>query len=180
MSRFLRNALIVLAIAAVTHVAAIWFVPRGIMSLVIDGVVERAEGFNRTYHQPPIDDKARTVVLPSPDIRYSACALDLAAGPVEVKAMPPASYFSLSVFDAITDNVAVISNGTTGTGPIHLVIAAEGAKPALPAGAHLVTVPTDRGLLLLRGLAATPALAEATEAARQTLVCRPFARDSAG
>ncbi|MCF4165355.1 DUF1254 domain-containing protein [Zavarzinia compransoris] len=181
MSRFFRTALIVLAIAAVTHVGAIWAVPRGIMALVIGGVAEAAAGYNRAYHPPPIDDKARTVVLPSPDIRYSICALDLSAGPVEVTATPPASYFSLSVFDAITDNVAVISNATTGTGPIHLVIAGEDtAAPALPDDAHLVTLPTTTGLLLLRGLAATPALAEAAETARRTLVCRPLARDSAG
>lgn len=169
MNRFLRLGLIVLPIAVVTHVAAVWAVPRVIMHMVVTRSAEAAGGFDRAYHPPPIDDKARWVVLPSPDLRYSICALDLADGPVEVTATPPDSYFSLSVFDAATDNVAVVSNGTTGSGPIHLVIAQE-AVP-VPAGAHLVTMATTRGLLLLRALAATPEQAAVAEAARRTLDC---------
>ncbi|PWR18820.1 DUF1254 domain-containing protein [Zavarzinia compransoris] len=175
-ARLLRRAAIVLVVAAVTHVAAVWALPRLIMSVVIDRAAATAGGPNRPLHPPAVDDTSRWVVLPSPDLRYSSCALDLRQGPVEVSATPPESYFSLSVFDAITDNVFVISNATTGSGPIRLVIAGpDKPPPTLPEGARLVTMPTETGLLLLRALAATPELAAAADEARRTLVCKPLA-----
>ena len=171
-ARLLRRAAIVLAIAAATHLVAIWAVPRVIMRVVIERSAAIAGGPNKPHHPPAVDDKSRWVVLPSPDLRYSTCSLDLSQGPVVVSATPPESYFSLSVFDAVTDNVFVISNATTGSGPIHLVIAGPGtAAPSEPAGAKLVTMPTEKGLLLLRALAATPELAAAADKARETLAC---------
>ncbi|RJF87569.1 DUF1254 domain-containing protein [Oleomonas cavernae] len=172
MSGFLRALGIVVLIAVPVHLATVWYAPRLIMAAVIERSAEIAGGFNKPMHTPPVDHTARRVVLPSPDLLYSSCTLDLAAGPVAVSATPPNGYFSLSLFDAATDNVFVINDTKAGGQPIHLLVAGPSTPAAAPAqGEILVQMPSDRGFLLLRALAATPELAASADVARRTLAC---------
>jgi len=169
---FTRSLLPVLLIAAVVHAAAVWAVPRLVMHKVMQAIAAHG-GPNTVYHAPPATAAARTIPLPSPDLLYSTCALDLAAGPVEVSVTPGPDYLSLAVFDAATDNSFVTNDENAHGQPIHLLIAGPATPdPSVPAGATLVRPDTARGLLLLRGLAATPELRARNDAARHSLVCR--------
>lgn len=174
MKGFLKALAAVLVIAAAVHLLAVWYTPRLVMGEVIARSAEAAGGFNRPLHAPAVDHTARRVVLPSPDLLYSTCTLDLGAAAVRVSARPPAGYFSLSVFDALTDNVFVVNDKGAGGQPLRLLIVGPGTPAATAEpGETLVRMPSDQGLLLLRALAATPELAAGAEAARRTLACGP-------
>jgi uncharacterized membrane protein len=169
---FLRFVLPVLFVAVVVHVALVWAVPRLVMYKVMQGAA-RLGGANMVYHAEPATGAVRTIPLPSPDLLYSICELDVSAGPVEISVTPGPDYLSLAVFDAATDNVFVTNDQQAGGKPIHLLVAHAGAvMPAVPAGVTLVRMNTPRGLLLLRALAATPALKARNDAARHTLTCK--------
>jgi uncharacterized membrane protein len=170
MRRVLRILVPVLLIAGVVHVAAVWAVPRVVMHYVLRGAARRAS-INAAFHAPPVTARDRAIPLPSPDLLYSTCVLNLAAGPMAVSVQPGSDYLSLAVFDAATDSVFV-TNDQAAAGPIRLLIVGPGATaPTVPAGAKLVRVPTQRALLLLRALGATPELRQRNEAARRTLRC---------
>ena len=169
---FLRVALPILLIAAAVHVAAVWAIPRLVMYRVLETVAARG-GPNMVFHAPPATAASRAIPLPSPDLLYSTCALDLADGPVSVSVIPGQDYLSLAVFDAATDNVFVTNDAAVHGAPIRLLIVGP-ATPTVeaPAGTVVVRLDTRRGLLLLRGLAATPELRARNDAVRRTLVCR--------
>lgn len=174
MKNILKALPAILVIAVVVHLFAVWYTPRLIMGEIISRSAEVAGGYNRPAHSAPMDHTARRVVLPSPDLLYSSCTIDASTAPVRVSATPPASYFSLSVFDEITDNVFVVNDQGAGGQPLRLLIAGPGTPVAVPGpGETLVRMPSDRGLLLLRALAATPDLAAGADAARHTLACVP-------
>ncbi len=173
MRKNLATAAAILVVAAAVHVVTILAIPHVVMHLVMARISEHA-GINTPLHarQPTAAD--RGIPLPSPDLLYSSCALDLAKGPVRVSVNPGPDYLSLAVFDADTDNVFVASDKTANGRPIVLLIAGPASPaPTVPADATLVRLRTTEGLLLLRGLASTPELAARNDAARKTLVCQP-------
>ncbi len=99
---------------------------------------------------------ARTVVRPSPDLLYTACVFDLSNGPLRITAPVPDSYLSVSGFAADTSNFFAINDSAATT-------AADGARTldlllnygtpnAVPDGARLVQVSSERGLILFRML----------------------------
>jgi uncharacterized membrane protein len=160
----------VLLIAGVVHMAAVWAVPRVVMHYVLRGAARRAP-VNAVFHAPQVTARDRAIPLPSPDLLYSTCVLNLSAGPMAVSVQPGADYLSLAVFDAATDNVFVTNDRAAG-GPIRLLIVGPDATaPNVPAGATLVRVPTQKGFLLLRALGATAELRQRNEVARRSLRC---------
>ncbi len=161
----------ILLIAVAVHVGTVLAIPRLVMARVMQ-VVTTHSAMNAPYHAPPVSAAARTIPLPSPDLLYSICALDVTAGPVAVSVTPGPDYLSLAIFDANTDNVFVTNNQASATRPIHLLIAGLGMPAAPAAGDTLVRLRTTSGLLLLRGLAATPEAARRSDQARRSLSCR--------
>jgi uncharacterized membrane protein len=171
MRRLAVTMLGILAVAVCVQVVVLYAIPRMIMQSVTARADARV-GLNRPMHLPMVTDEARDIPLPSPDLLYSTCVLDISKGPVAVTVTPGEAYLSLAVFDMRSDNVFVANDQSARGEPIRLLVASvDGAVPATPAGVTLVRLPGTRGLLLLRGLAATPALREISERARQTLRC---------
>jgi uncharacterized membrane protein len=171
MRRLIQTVAPILLIAAAVHAATVLAIPRLVMWRVMRAVAARSLP-NTPYHAPPVTAAARTIPLPSPDLLYSTCALDLSAGPIAVSVAPGPDYLSLAVFDARTDNVFVTNNQAAATAAMRLLVAGPGTSAA-PAGYTLVHLATTRGLLLLRGLAATPEAAHRNDLARRTLSCLP-------
>lgn len=169
----LRWVLPVIAVAVLAHVATVLAVPRVVM-MVVMGRLEAAASPNAPLHAPPIDAAARGVPLPSPDLLYSSCVLDVSGGPVLVSVVPGAAYLSVSLFDARSDNVFVTDDRDSGGKRIAVLVTGPGQSVAAPAGVAVAKLGSARGLLLLRGLAATPALAAISEQARHTLTCRKW------
>ena len=93
-----------LAVAVLVHVATISAIPRRIMARTL-----RRMGSPNTIHfaKRP-DETSRGVVRPSPDLLYSACPFDLSKGPLKITAsVPHSTYWSVSGFDAATNNFFV-------------------------------------------------------------------------
>jgi uncharacterized membrane protein len=168
----LRWVLPVLAVAVVAHLATVLAVPRVVMMVAMGRVAQAAPG--GPLHAPPIDAAARLVPLPSPDLLYSSCVLDVSGGPELVSVTPGAAYLSVAVFDARSDNVFVTDDHDAGGKAIAVLVTGPGDPAVAPAGVAVARLGSARGLVLVRGLAATPAQAAISEQARHTLACRKW------
>ncbi|HET9752176.1 MAG TPA: DUF1254 domain-containing protein, partial [Myxococcales bacterium] len=104
------------------HVAAIQALPRLIVR-VVRHRLEGQVGMNRILHAPLPDSAWRTVVMPSPDLLYSACAYDVSDRPLLVTAEVPEGYWSVSAFADDTDNFFVENDRTVGRRQMRVVFA---------------------------------------------------------
>ncbi len=141
----------VLAGAALVHVAAVEALPRVIVR-VVRHRLERAVGMNHIQHAPLPDSSWRTVVMPSPDLLYSACAYDVSDRPLLVTAdVPPQGYWSVSAFADDTDNFFVANDRTATGGRLRVVFS---SRPGFrdPEGGIVLQVPSKRGVILFRQL----------------------------
>lgn len=161
------------AVAIVAHLATVWALPRLIMARAIASI--EAEVGAGVGLPPPADASARRIVMPSPDLLYATCVIDLRARPLRVSADPRVpGYWSIALYSAASDNVTVFGDLQAAGRPVDWLVTGPGTPPAAaPAGTTVVTLPTDRGLLLMRVLAGDDAQRAAAEAARRTLRCEP-------
>jgi uncharacterized membrane protein len=105
-------------------------------------------------HPPRATWRSRSVVRPSPDLLYSICVYDLGevngALRVSTHDMPDA-YWSVSVFDANTNNFYALNDRQAQTGSADFLLMAKGAR--IPnARLPVVAAPTSRGIVLFRTL----------------------------
>lgn len=138
-------------VAAVAHFTFIHAVPRAMMFVAIDRVSGDGARYNAWTFADRVTPLSRTIVRPSPDFAYSACAFDLSDGPVIITATPWDAYWSLSLYAANSDNFFVIDDREARMGAeITLVLRGR----AHPEGASMVAEsPTTRGIALIRRLA---------------------------
>lgn len=166
-----------LATAILVHLLVVWATPRLIMNRVMNGLAAQAMNMrNQAAFLPETDATARRVVMPSPDLLYSACVFDVSAGPVRVRANPGLlSYWSIALYAANSDNFFVLNDRQAGGAPVDLWLVSEGPNPrdpAVPPGVRVVVSPSSQGLLLLRVLSADYQAEKAMlEPARRTLQC---------
>jgi len=126
---------------------------------------------NRFAFGPMVTAANQTIVRPSPDLSYSLCVFDVSRGPVLVRTEPiPGHYWSVSVFDARTDVVAVRSDRDTGGKAAMLALVKPGQRA--PADYEPVRMAYDRGVVLIRILLADKAEFPAIDALRRKSTCR--------
>lgn len=162
-----------LLIAAIVHVASLLLLPRLIM---LRTVMARSASANTILHPPRSGARSRTVVRPSPDLLYSICVYDLRAaeGAVRVSIHDmPDTYWSVSVFDADTNNFYALNDRQAKTGAADFLLAESGA-PANDGRLPVVTTPTNRGIVLLRILVSDDARTAELDAARRHTRCAPY------
>jgi uncharacterized membrane protein len=143
--RYVWAALIV---AALTHFAIIYAVPRMLMNVAIDRVGEGSVGWRVADRVTPL---SRTIVRPSPDFQYSACAYDLDQGPIVISAAPWDAYWSLSLYADNSDNFFVIDDREARYGAEITLVRA--GRPHPEDASMVVESPTGRGIALIRRLA---------------------------
>ncbi|MFM7703625.1 MAG: DUF1254 domain-containing protein [Rubrivivax sp.] len=166
-------ALAALAVAA--HVAATWAIPYGAMVRLL--LASRPTELTVPYFPPMTDAGQRRVVLPSPDLLYATCPVDLRERPMRIRADPRLdTYWSIALYASNTDNYHVVNDRQAAGRGVELVLLgpqARGEAPAgLPPGVTVVHAPSSRGMLLMRVLVGDYAAErEAVEAARRTLRC---------
>jgi uncharacterized membrane protein len=175
--RILRRLLPWLLVAAAVHLLAVWALPRIIMWRL--SAVATPQERASVYLPPMTDHTQRRVVMPSPDLLYATCALNLAERPMRIRAdLRTPGYSSIALYAANSDNFFVLNDRQAGGAPVDLVVLGPQAyaqAPALPPGARTVTAPSAKGLLLMRVLVADyQAEKEVVEAARRTLRCEPL------
>lgn len=160
-----------LAIAAAVHVASVVYLPDLIMMRTM-AKLAGAGGVNTMQHGARATDASRAVVRPSPDLLYSTCVYDLdkAGGRLRVHAAGmPHTYWSVSAFDARTDNFYVLDDRHAQGGAFDVTFAGPGAA-AHPGD---IRSPTARGVILVRTLIESEAHLAAIDAARRGARCEP-------
>jgi uncharacterized membrane protein len=155
-------------LAAATAWAAIAYIPYGLMNVAMDRLGQG--GVNHMSHGNLATPARQPVVRPSPDLAYSSCPYDLAAGPLAIDVTPvPGRYSSLSVFDAATDVIFVRNDVEAGSKPFRIILARDGQ--AVPAGTEIVRTNHDRGIALIRLLLKDPKEIGGLNAVRRQSSC---------
>ena len=184
-----------LAVAVLAHLLTVWALPRLIMREAMTRIGKetalqaRAQAPERgapsaatgVYLPPPTDHTQRRIVMPSPDLLYATCALDLGAGPQRITAqVEHPRYWSVALYGANSDNFFVVNDRKTAEPErLDLWVVAPGtdrAALAVPAGSTVVEAPSAKSLLLMRLLVSDdPADLESAQRARTSLRCLPVA-----
>jgi len=171
----IRWLLVTLAIAAATHFALLYFGPAFIMSVAMGRMSAAAGGPNAMLAPPRPNAQNDSVVRSSPDLLYNVCVYDVSARPLRISAeVPQGTYWSVSFYDMNTNNFRVINDGQATAGAVLLVLVKPGATGAQPAGAEIVTSPTDRGIVLFRTLINDESRLADIDAARRQAKCAPL------
>jgi hypothetical protein len=160
MRRWLGPILMMLAVTAATHAAALHFAPSFIMSRAMASLAERGVGLHRFTQPARITPQTQQVVRSSPDLYYALCRYDLGDPGTRVALTMAAwpDYQSLSFFDARTDNFATL-RGSGKTVSVTLL------PPGNPPQEGAIVSPTAKGVILIRRLAPSAAdFAAAAEA----------------
>jgi uncharacterized membrane protein len=164
-------AMIVVAVAV--HVLSMMYLPHVIMHAALN----KMGAVNTIHHQKRVDEHARGVVRPSPDLLYSACPFDLSNGALEVKApVPPGTYWSVSAFDNSTNNFFALNDRQIGGQPLELIILPphKGTEPMHIAGRLVIRAPTVHGLVLFRTLVNDEKKFAKIDAMRRQATCAPM------
>jgi hypothetical protein len=160
MRRWLGPILVMLAVTAATHAAALHFAPSFIMSRAMAALAERGVALHRFTPPARITPQTQQVVRSSPDLYYALCRYDLGDPAARVALAMAAwpEYQSLSFFDARTDNFATLR----GSGK---AVSVTLLPPGNPPQEGAIVSPTAKGVILIRRLAPSAAdFAAAAEA----------------
>jgi len=158
-----------LIVAVVAHFAFIYATPRVLMNVAFSRV--GAGRPNEWHLAPRVTQDSRTIVRPSPDFAYSACAYDLSHGPVHFRVPPWNAYWSLSLYADNSDNFFVLDDREAREGADIVLVRRGGEHPR--DAVRVVEAPSARGIALIRRLAPTPdEYAGAAQVARGD-VCAP-------
>lgn len=175
MKRWMAYSLAVLAGAAFVHAALVVSFPWLVMRVAHYKISERAGGVNIVVHNPPTTAEHNPIVNSSPDLLYSACAFDLAKGPVRIRARVPGSYWSISGYDAETNNFFSVNNEGARAGRLDLVLAGPGGAVPDAGAARVAVSPSARGVVLFRTLVPTADRMEEMVRVQREAVCLPLA-----
>ncbi len=164
--------LLVLGGAVLTHVVAVWALPRMIVRVVQHRLAAKV-GMNQIHHAPLPDSEWRTVVMPSPDLLYSACAYDVSNRPVLITAELPDGYWSVSAFAENTDNFFVQNDRTASNHRVRVVFSSQ-AHFQDPGGGTVVEVPSKTGIILFRHLVLDRRDLPKAQAIQRAATCAPL------
>ncbi len=175
MSRWMPWLAATLAVAALVHVATLYALPRRIMA----GAMARMGAPNTMRFAKRPDETSRAVVRPSPDILYSACPFDLSKGPLKLTArVPHSTYWSVSGFDAATNNFFVRNDLQVAGDSIEILALRKGMPlPPLDTATEQVILfaPTTKGLFLIRTVINDEKDLAALDAVRHQASCETVA-----
>jgi uncharacterized membrane protein len=163
------------AIATIAHFVFHIGSPYLIMTRAMSGIVQRAGGFNTPLSTGLPNAASRSIVKPSPDLLYTACAFDVREGPVLVGGTPSQAYWSMAFYASNTDNFFVINDRQAQGTPAFVVIATARMRDRIPAeqkSLEVVEPPSDKGIVLFRYLVLDPQDLAKAQVAQKTAVCR--------
>lgn len=171
MSRWIGPVIVAVIAALAAWYGTLAAAPTVIMDRAWERLADQT-GYNAMAHTPLVTAERQTIVRPSPDLAYSVCAFDLGKTPLEVMANPvPDHYWSLTVFDSVTNVAFVESDRDTGGKPIRIVLAT--ADQQVPKGMRKIVMPDAKGVALIRVLLKSRGEIGAVDAFRKQSFCRP-------
>jgi len=139
-----KCVIIFLLFAILSHIALIYAFPYIIV--ISNYLATRDEvRVNEAYHQSPVDASFKKVVMPSPDILYSACVFDLSNSDLLIEArVPKFTYWSASFYSMSTDNFFTINDRAVNES-ISLILTAKS-----DCSGKCVISPSTRGIVIFR------------------------------
>ena len=162
-SAFILYAVIFLGVTTIAHYGTLYVVPGFIMDRTIKVMEGRDMSSERFTLVPRVKPETQTVVRPSPDLAYSICLFDFTDNKsplsITVGNWPNADgYASASFFDARTNNFETVRVMADGSGT-QMTLLPPGSIdiPAnrTSANEEIISAPTERGIILIRRLAAS-------------------------
>ncbi len=173
MTGLLRWVLFALVLAALIHLAAVYFLP----SLIVGQAHSRitaAAGTNTITHGPRVDETARQVVRASPDLLYSICAFDLSDGPVRFTApIPQNTYTSLSFYTMDSTNFYAENDRTAAEGRFDVTLVKEASQMSTDGQSRMIVAPGPKGIALFRTLIADESAFDRLNTTRRQAACIP-------
>jgi uncharacterized membrane protein len=182
-----RGLALGLIVAVLMHLLTVWAVPRLIMREAMARIAQETtaqpapQAATGVYLPPPTDHTQRRIVMPSPDLLYATCALDLSKGPVRITAeIAHPRYWSVALYGANSDNFFVVNDRSAAVrsskaSDLDLKVVPPGVDhdtTAAAGGSTVVEAPTRKVLLLMRLLVTDdPADLALAQVARSTLRC---------
>jgi uncharacterized membrane protein len=126
----------------------------------------RDSGSNTFRHGRAPTHRSRQIVMPSPDLVYSSCVYDLAAGDLVISGdLPPAGYYwSLSLYAHNTDNYFVLNDRELPGRKFSITVSRTARDGA-------VQSPTRTGIALIRMIQRTQDDLPIIQAAQQSISC---------
>ncbi len=174
MKRWIGPLIVALACATAAHAAALHFAPTLIMARAMDALAQRGVALHSLTAPQRITPQTQSVVRSSPDLYYALCRYDLSEPGMQLTLRMAAwpDYQSLSLFDAQTDNFAVLR----GTGK---AVAVRLLPPDSAAQEGAIVSPTAKGVILIRRLAPDAARFAAAATAGEGDACRVVLTETA-
>ena len=172
MKRILPSLIVFVCFAMVSHLLLLFSTPSLIMSMMAHRLSEAEISVHQFSLSPRVSPDYQPVVRPSPDLAYSICLFDTSTGPVHISGTPWTGYASLSVFDMNTNNVYVTSLDEALNYPHGVIVTGEAELPGSVApDLPRLTLPSQKGLALIRRLAPSQALYDEVARISQGDVC---------
>jgi uncharacterized membrane protein len=163
-----------IVLSCMFHLVLVYKFPSIILGIAHRKISSRAGGINTVVHNPPTTAANNPVVNSSPDILYSACAFDLSKGPLRFRARVPDSYWSISGFDAETNNFFSINNEQVRSRDFNMILAGPGEITKYAGKDRVVTSPTVRGVILFRTLVRDAGTIDALIRIQKQAVCLTY------
>ncbi len=165
-------------LATIVHLAVVLFAP------VFDvgrkmAAFETAAPLNSLFKIDNADQGNSLLVEPSPDIVYAFCRFDLSSGPLLIEAAIPATYWSVSVYSDIGENIYTLNDAQTGGNRLRLVIVAanpaadEDAQPHPEQNTLKYTSPARSGLIIFRGFVPDRSMRDVVKSTVSAAKCNP-------
>ncbi|MEM0214507.1 MAG: DUF1254 domain-containing protein [Archaeoglobaceae archaeon] len=160
----------ILAVFAVlSHIAFIYAYPY----IVVTSNYFASKGevkVNEVYYQQPVDENFKKVVMPSPDILYSACVYDISKSDLLIEArVPNFTYWSASFYAMSTDNYFTINDRMVRDNITLILTTNKSCKKE-----NCVISPSDRGIVIFRIFIPDKSLLSELEEYQKSIKCRSF------
>lgn len=159
-------------LAVFGHLMTIGLIPSVIMNIAMTRIGEVSGGPNRLSHGMLVTPQNQQIVRSSPDLAYSTCALDLSGGPVRIFIGKGADYTSAAFYAGNTDNVFTLNDRKIGQEGARIMVVSARSPIAAQPGEVVVSLPSDKGLLLVRRLAPSAEAFKRVQAERAKDFCR--------
>ncbi|MFN3383476.1 MAG: DUF1254 domain-containing protein [Archaeoglobaceae archaeon] len=146
MSGKIKGFALLIVFAILSHLVFVYFYPY--LVVISNYYATREEvKVNQAYHQKPIDASFKKVVMPSPDILYSACVYNISKSDLLIEArVPKFTYWSASFYSISTDNFFTINDRIVEEDKITLKLTTNKSCR----DKNCVVSPSDRGIVIFR------------------------------
>ncbi len=145
------------------------------MALAFQRILDRSDSeINTMVHSPRVTVDSRQVVKPSPDLLYSICVYDVSEKPLRITATVPDTYWSISFYQANTDNFYVLNDRQANSNPIDIILVGPDMAVPRAENTRVVVAPTNKGVFPLRSLIENEDKLGDLINTQRLAICRPF------